>query len=393
MTVDVNIYYPSLITMLFLFFFMLADSGMEKSIKHRFYLLIAFAILELFAYVMEVLCANMSTYTVMRTVYSAIGYSVRPALLYLIITVAIRNSKYYRIYTRMLLVLLALNVLLAFSAFWTNIMYSFTDDNEFIRGPLGYFSHVVALFLEGFILIHTLKTYRRKGKFESLLVIAMLSVITLAMFMETGNSGLGVGRSAISTSIVFYYMFFQTQSFVENIKAGEHKRLSLEYENSRDGLTALLNKGYFSKRSAEIMEDEETRSIVCIFLDLDNFKAINDSFGHAYGDEVLKKVGAILKNTFRKEDLISRFGGDEFCILLSNVPVKNVTKQLKTLLGSLRLEFRQGEEAVHISTSIGAIYCDNRARLDYDTLFQEADKALYESKQRGKNQYTFKVVN
>lgn len=393
MAADFNAYFPSIITMLFLFCFMLADHGMDKAIKRRFYLLIVFAILELIAYVLEYQYSKLSYFTLERVFFNSLGYTVRAILLYLIITIAIRNSKHYRFYSRLLFSLLTLNTLIAFSAFWTDIMYKFTETNEFVRGPLGYFSHIIALILEGFILIHTLKTYRYKGKFESLLIVAMLSVITLSMFMETGLTEVGVGRSAISASIVFYYMFFQTQFYVENIKAGEHKRKSLEYENARDGLTSLLNKSYFAKLGAEVMADDATKSIVCIFLDLDNFKSVNDSFGHAYGDEVLKKAANILKNTFRKEDLISRFGGDEFCILLANVPVKSVTKQLENVLHSLRLEFREGDELVKISTSIGAVYCEQREKLDYYSLFHEADKALYESKQRGKDKYTFKIIS
>lgn len=393
MVVDVNIYFPSIITMLFLFCFMLADHGLEKTIKMRFYLMILFALIELFAYLMEWHYSTLPVPTFQHTLYSAIGYTVRAILLYLIITVALRNSRYYKLYTRLLLVLIIINTVLSFSAFWTDIMYTFNEKNEFIRGPLGYFCHIVAVIQELFILIHTMKTHKKKGRFESLLILAMLGVLTLSIVMETGTVGVGVGRSAISTSIVFYYMFFQTQYFVENLKAGEHRRLSLEYENARDGLTSLFNKNYFTKRSKELMAQDSTKSIVCIFLDIDNFKNVNDSFGHAYGDEVLKKVADILKNTFRKEDLTSRFGGDEFCILLTNVPIKSVTKQLESVLSSLRLEFKRGGKTVRISTSIGAVYCEKSEKYDYHALFEEADKALYESKQRGKNQFTFKIIS
>lgn len=392
MEIDMNIYFPSLIAMLFLFCFMLVDNSLEKKIKNKFYLLMFFALIELIAYLMEFVYTAKPTFSPGIVFYTALGYTVRPILLYMIISVALRDSKHYKLYAGVQIILISINTVLAFSAFWVDIMYSFTPDNQFVRGPLGYISHVTAVIQEIFILLHTLRTYKKRGLFESLLITAMLGVITVSMYLETNHQGIGIGRSAISISIVFYYMFFQTQNFLESIKAGEHKRRSLEYENSRDDLTSLLNKKYFSKRSTEIMADESTTSAVCIFLDIDNFKEINDSFGHPYGDEVLKQVASILKGTFRKEDLISRFGGDEFCILLANVPLRNIPKQLENLVKSLQLVFEQGHEVVEISTSIGAIYCNNKEKLDYYSLLQEADKALYESKQGGKNQFKLKII-
>ena len=131
------------------------------------------------------------------------------------------------------------------------------------------------------------------------------------------------------------------------------------------------------------------RLVAVLFLDLDGFKEINDSCGHDAGDEVLKITAGRIRGEVRETDTVARIGGDEFLVILSDLPDLSIVQRvadslLQQVAQSVRLE--QGE--VHISTSIGiAIYPDD-AR-DAEGLIRLADHAMYSIKQSGKNSFGY----
>lgn len=119
----------------------------------------------------------------------------------------------------------------------------------------------------------------------------------------------------------------------------------------------------------------------CMFLDIDDFKQINDTYGHSRGDEVLADAGRILKDCTRQEDVIVRFGGDEFCIWLYGQSDK---KQPEAIARRILSEFEKSGN-VHLSIGIAMI---KREETDYDRILNRADEALYEAKKKGKNQFS-----
>lgn len=122
----------------------------------------------------------------------------------------------------------------------------------------------------------------------------------------------------------------------------------------------------------------------CMFLDIDDFKQINDTYGHSRGDEVLAKAGRILRDCTRDEDVIVRFGGDEFCIWLYGRSGRN---QPEAIAKRILTEFEQSGN-VHLSIGIAMIRKDET---DYDTILNRADEALYEAKKKGKNQFSLSL--
>lgn len=162
-----------------------------------------------------------------------------------------------------------------------------------------------------------------------------------------------------------------------------------------DQLTGIFNKRsfeeYTDKRLAENIPNE---SHALILIDLDDFKSVNDNYGHAEGDAVLAKVGDILKRTFSDTDYLGRLGGDEFCVFI-NFEGKDkgkfrkfVKKKCDDLISALHNEFNGENDSVKLSASIGITIYPNNGRTFHD-LYDNSDTALYTSKKRGKNTYTF----
>jgi len=122
-------------------------------------------------------------------------------------------------------------------------------------------------------------------------------------------------------------------------------------------------------------------------IDMDRFKEANDTYGHQFGDELLKKFSAALKEVFRQSDCLGRFGGDEFVVFIEgSLTRENVENKAKQLVDAARA-IDAGTTDFHITISMGvAIYPENGANYDY--LFNAADRALYQVKTEGRDGYS-----
>ncbi|MCX7665950.1 MAG: GGDEF domain-containing protein [Gemmataceae bacterium] len=158
---------------------------------------------------------------------------------------------------------------------------------------------------------------------------------------------------------------------------------------TRDLLTGLYNRAYFLDRLSFVLEEAEQRcnTVGLLFIDLDGFKPINDTFGHDAGDITLREVANELRQNLRDTDIVARFGGDEFCILLpdtSTEGVRIVGERIIELLNALPLEF-DGKQC-RIGASVGAAYCTPWIETcSSDAFLKMADEAMYEAKKGGKN--------
>tara|TARA_X000000368_G_scaffold71427_1_gene52071 strand:+ start:2058 stop:4202 length:2145 start_codon:yes stop_codon:yes gene_type:complete len=156
-----------------------------------------------------------------------------------------------------------------------------------------------------------------------------------------------------------------------------------------DDLTGLTNKALFHDRLEQAIHNAERKDevLAILFIDLDNFKYVNDSMGHSVGDKLLKIIGNKLIESTRKSDTVSRWGGDEFTILLPNIKrltgiYKLCDRILNTHLNNIIIE---GQE-LHITASIGVALFPQDGTTP-DVLIKNADAAMYKSKDLGKNQF------
>ena len=153
-------------------------------------------------------------------------------------------------------------------------------------------------------------------------------------------------------------------------------------------MTKVLNRATAIKYIKQIIYNEEEKLHVLFMLDVDNFKGINDTFGHQAGDEFLIRLAGELKNSFREDDVVGRIGGDEFFIFLRNVvEISQIEKKAQEILDIVS---RAGEDysEAESSGSIGiALYPGDGRTIE--ELYSRADEALYVAKRDGKNQYVF----
>jgi diguanylate cyclase (GGDEF)-like protein/PAS domain S-box-containing protein len=157
-----------------------------------------------------------------------------------------------------------------------------------------------------------------------------------------------------------------------------------------DSLTGLPNRSLLRERIAEIASRPDGGgAFALMLLDLDRFKEVNDTFGHAVGDALLCKVAARLRRCVRGTDTISRLGGDEFAILLPNPSHdRDLSAIAAKILRVLSRRFFLAGREIMVLASIGVAECDASQR-DIDTLFKHADSAMYHAKRMGRNNFQF----
>ena len=174
---------------------------------------------------------------------------------------------------------------------------------------------------------------------------------------------------------------------ISNIDEAKKRELELQRRADKDALTGLFNKGTAMElvKEAMLTNSDEGKLAAMIMIDLDHFKDVNDTFGHAAGDKLLEDVGKVLNDSFKGRDIVGRMGGDEFMIFMTDIKSENDAVSISARLNKMltkRIVKTQGE--VTISASIGIAICDSDMT-DYEALFKRADKALYTTKENGRN--------
>ncbi len=167
------------------------------------------------------------------------------------------------------------------------------------------------------------------------------------------------------------------------------KQEQLEEKADTDLLTGLNNKLATERKIKDYIAKNPKSRAMMFILDIDNFKKINDTMGHAFGDEVLRSLGQQIGSIFRASDIIGRVGGDEFFIFLKNIMTDETIKKEAKKVENFFQDFKTGEYTKYSATaSIGvAIFPEEGS--DFDSLYKAADQALYKAKKRGKNQLAF----
>ncbi|NRQ41615.1 GGDEF domain-containing protein [Rheinheimera sp. YQF-2] len=168
----------------------------------------------------------------------------------------------------------------------------------------------------------------------------------------------------------------------------------LRQQADLDELTLLPNRRHFLRESsAYLMRNNSQAPVVVMMLDLDYFKAINDTHGHATGDAALKQVAGILMAELRKTDFIGRIGGEEFAIVMPDTTADDARAIGERLRHQVEQQARTVEgKAVNLTISIGATYSQSERVTDFQTLLKRADDALYEAKRSGRNNFIFHLA-
>ncbi|MGJ8663650.1 MAG: putative bifunctional diguanylate cyclase/phosphodiesterase [Marinicella sp.] len=181
----------------------------------------------------------------------------------------------------------------------------------------------------------------------------------------------------------------QSVKLANEISEKEKVQFELEYLANHDTLTHLPNRHYitnFIEKKVKFSHSSN-QSFTIFFIDLDHFKDINDTLGHAVGDEMLKKLPILFNRVFRHDDVIARMGGDEFVVYLpGEISIDHVTKLVERFLKSLEYPIQIGEHLIRLTGSVGvAFYPQHGANVT--ELLSHADAALYRAKDKGRNTF------
>lgn len=181
--------------------------------------------------------------------------------------------------------------------------------------------------------------------------------------------------------------------YEKRIALAERENAALLERSKRDPSTGLYTKTAFADLVQEVLDKNCPASFALLFLDLDYFKAVNDTFGHLTGDRVLRSISRALQQLFSAEDCyLSRFGGDEYCVYFPGCTLAELTAKLEEMKRSLTRTITLDDTTVTTTASIGAVYCDAPVK-EFTPLLKKADQALYSAKQHGRNQYCIRSLS
>lgn len=179
------------------------------------------------------------------------------------------------------------------------------------------------------------------------------------------------------------------RNITEQLKELQEKEEAI-LRASIDGLTGLLNKSSFEESVNEYLSKHGSCNVGFIFIDLDKFKEVNDSMGHAEGDKVLQDTADRLRQVVRKNDLVSRQGGDEFCIFIPAISKDKLEEKLQIMHETLKNTRKGKGYEIEVSASIGCVFCTDNS-LDYSSLRAKADESMYNVKKAGRDNYQLMV--
>lgn len=157
-------------------------------------------------------------------------------------------------------------------------------------------------------------------------------------------------------------------------------------ELKRDSATGLYNKNAVSEYVAEQIASNDKKNIYFVMMDIDEFKDINDTYGHMFGDVVIRRLAEILKSTIAHRGIVGRFGGDEFVMVIENVTGEELRIILKTVSKNLMWAFKETEKHLEITLSMGVVEYPTFAN-SYEEMLIIADKCLYLAKEKGKARF------
>jgi diguanylate cyclase (GGDEF)-like protein len=237
---------------------------------------------------------------------------------------------------------------------------------------------------------------KRMGILPSAIAIGLIAVLVsvpivwlVAVLLETGYDHdtliLSIVVPMVVAPIVAWY-FLKLYFRLETLES------QMRHRAMHDSLTGLLQRQSFLDRSRTILETEQNiMRIVMIYFDLDDFKRINDTFGHTCGDKVLTYFGRALSETLLSNEIAGRIGGEEFAVLLVNPDEdrpKYLFEQLRKICGAYRPVLKENMVWQGCSVSAGAVEV-HTTNYALHTILLHADRALYRAKKEGKNRIHF----
>ena len=283
---------------------------------------------------------------------------------------------------------------------WTGLVYRLGPNNEYSRGP--FFSAMLVLYMSYTLALFLLILIRRKHIPAGYPVGVLLStpvLIAVGIVTQLTIPGLLTIMPAYMICLVFAFLFLQNMQFKQNRRIVE----DLSRVAETDTLTGLYNRTGMEAMVAKTRAEAGGQSVFVMLVDIDDLKRINDTLGHAAGDQAIREVALQLKRHFRACDTVVRYGGDEFLVFLTGAfsqeqlqfSMERLVRELSALRvgvgeseGEGKSENDGGGGGTTLHCSLGAA-CGVVDRESFETLCSRADIALYFVKRNGKNACAF----
>jgi diguanylate cyclase (GGDEF)-like protein len=194
---------------------------------------------------------------------------------------------------------------------------------------------------------------------------------------------IGSDRKTSNIKKLYYYVFFLFGSSFIFYLISKIFVQKVEHSSRHDSLTSVYNRGQFDLDIKEEIDryERNKRAFSLLIMDIDHFKKVNDSLGHAEGDRVLKKMAGTVRQCIRKTDFFYRIGGEEFAVLSPETDRESALLLAEKIRSSVKKEFSKDKSKITISIG-GSVYMGGISHYDY---YNQADKALYEAKRTGRN--------
>lgn len=197
----------------------------------------------------------------------------------------------------------------------------------------------------------------------------------------------GIGRDVTSRKQDEAQRQREQQQLEFKLAQAAERQLNLQDQANRDPLTGINNRRYFDETLPGELDNARHMGypLVVIMLDLDHFKSVNDTHGHAAGDEVLKALAAMLRNRARESDIICRYGGEEFVVIMTHMSVERAWQRIESWRRELAdMQIQSGDTQIQVTFSAGMAEFPQHGA-DIDTLLKRADNLLYQAKADGRN--------
>lgn len=261
---------------------------------------------------------------------------------------------------------------------------------------------VSAMVYSGLLLFNTvvgITVWRRFKEDFAFWFMLGWTLVGISMFVLMLFYALGIGASIFSNDaahllgkvIVLIDGLTLSISLARWFQTQQQQKIKAEFAAMTDPLTGLLNRRALDHKLSQLSNPQVTNRSICLaVLDIDHFKSINDTHGHAVGDLVLKNASRIIAQCIRPNDIACRIGGEEFVVILSDCVIDDGIQIAERIRSKFENEPTQtGQESIKHTISIGLITSNFNSLPDYQSEFKKADQALYRAKRDGRNRVVF----